>query len=914
MDASARRILPFLFAFLMISSSRNLAAAEGAWTSNGPYGANVHALAASRAHPSTIYISTDKGVYRSVDGGARWDATALVGDFYLLVATSDPSIAYAVGSPFATVAPDVEFPFHRTVDGGATWVQRAFPPGRFGSLTADPHDPLTLYAVLSTGRYRSANGGDTWDSLAKPVEVSELPAVVGGMSGIAVDPGDSNVLYAAVLAAPAGVYRSTDRGATWNLTGLHTSTFGLLIAADGSRMYASTIEGLQVSTDRGGSWRKTAMRQPEVSYLAVDVADPRVLYVVYRGSFFRSSDGGETITIIPNVNFGGSALTIASLGPSAAMVGSERGITLTENAGVTWREASVGLRELTLGSLAVDPTNPEVVFASNWTGIFESRDGGGTWSRILGSPRTNALAIDPVDHSTLYAGGEGVQRSTDGGRTWQVKSPVENGVMLAYIADLLIDPNNRRRILASSMGVYRTQNGAESWDRVMRPDDDYWTYSYYYYPGPPTVTKMTMAPSDGATLYAGGWESGGFLYRSTDGGDTWSDLKNGFQILSLAVDACDPRILHAGSPHGIYRTIDGGDTFKPGFIPSLSDNPYFPRDAFIHALARDPKHPSSVFAGTSQGLFWSIDRGATWSRFEPPLEEAVVSIGLDPSGRFLYAATPSGVFTLERTFEACRDGPDRLCLIGAKYEVSVTARHPVTDAPITGHAIAEGDRFGYFSFPDVTGDTDFPEVFVKMVNASGEPPPYGGHDWVFHSSLTSLDYTLTVREPLTGRVRTYTAADSAPSATLTCGSADTSAFDRACEVEQSSTATSGTRLAAASGGELPLLGGRFRATIRATDPRTGRVSEGAAIPRKDGVGYFSLPGFTGDPSFPEVFVKMVDGRAQPGGSFWVFHTGLTDLEYTLTVTDTQTGSVKTYRRVAADGARLCGAADTRAFH
>jgi hypothetical protein len=148
---------------------------------------------------------------------------------------------------------------------------------------------------------------------------------------------------------------------------------------------------------------------------------------------------------------------------------------------------------------------------------------------------------------------------------------------------------------------------------------------------------------------------------------------------------------------------------------------------------------------------------------------------------------------------------------------------------------------------------------------------------------------------------------------LSCGEADTSAFVKSCFAEESSETSPGTRLAAPSGTDLSLLGGRFRATIRATDPRTGRIAEGAAIPRADGFGYFSLPGFTGDPSFPEVFVKMVDGRAQPGNSFWVFHTGLTDVAYTLTVTDQVTGAVRTYVRSAADGTRLCGSADTTAF-
>jgi len=198
-----------------------------------------------------------------------------------------------------------------------------------------------------------------------------------------------------------------------------------------------------------------------------------------------------------------------------------------------------------------------------------------------------------------------------------------------------------------------------------------------------------------------------------------------------------------------------------------------------------------------------------------------------------------------------------------------------------------------------------------MKDATGLPAPYGGNLWVFHTALTDLSYTLTVRDTHTGRVRIYD-SEKLLSA-IACGEADTRAFDGACAAQTLSAPLSEAGLAAISAPELTVLGGRFRATVRATDPRTGRTVEGEAVPRADGFGYFSLPGFTGDPSFPEVFVKMTDATALPGGYFWVFHTGLTDVEYTLTVTDQVTRASKTYRRGAPDGAELCGQADTSAF-
>ena len=107
---------------------------------------------------------------------------------------------------------------------------------------------------------------------------------------------------------------------------------------------------------------------------------------------------------------------------------------------------------------------------------------------------------------------------------------------------------------------------------------------------------------------------------------------------------------------------------------------------------------------------------------------------------------------------------------------------------------------------------------------------------------------------------------------------------------------------------LQLLGGRFSITLQAHDPRSGRNATGTVMVSADRFAFFSLPEITGDPQFPEVVVKMVDFRAV-NGKFWFFYTGLTSLDYLLTVTDSVTGAVRTYQSVTP----FCGAADTNAF-
>lgn len=108
---------------------------------------------------------------------------------------------------------------------------------------------------------------------------------------------------------------------------------------------------------------------------------------------------------------------------------------------------------------------------------------------------------------------------------------------------------------------------------------------------------------------------------------------------------------------------------------------------------------------------------------------------------------------------------------------------------------------------------------------------------------------------------------------------------------------------------LCLNSGRFHVTLLARDQRTGNTGTGLAIPSNDLFGYFAIPALTYNPSNPEVFVKVLDGRSL-NGRFWVFYNGLTDLQFTLMIVDTFTGVTRTYNK---DPGSACGGFDTSAF-
>ena len=144
---------------------------------------------------------------------------------------------------------------------------------------------------------------------------------------------------------------------------------------------------------------------------------------------------------------------------------------------------------------------------------------------------------------------------------------------------------------------------------------------------------------------------------------------------ALAVDSCDPRGLLAGGYElaqrgSVQRSFDGGSTWSPSLLEEGSTVP----EHGLDARAGSPPF-LLVFRRNFVGALLDERPGSELETIRARSRRIdVQSLALDPSGRFLYAGTERGVFRLERSFEPCRDGPDRLCLLDAKYQVSVTAR------------------------------------------------------------------------------------------------------------------------------------------------------------------------------------------------------------------------------------------------
>jgi hypothetical protein len=276
----------------------------------------------------------------------------------------------------------------------------------------------------------------------------------------------------------------------------------------------------------------------------------------------------------------------------------------------------------------------------------------------------------------------------------------------------------------------------------------------------------------------------------------------------------------------------------------------------------------------------------------------------------------AGGLTLVAQLSSVVCGSDSLCLLSERFDVTLTAKDPRTNATGPGVPSQQNDVFGIFTIPALTGNTQNPEVIFKMLDGR----PINGRFWVFYGGLTDFEYTIAIRDRINGATRTYTKpggnfdgnADTSAFAKLGGGSSFGSwgIFDEPLDVtEEPSPGGAGEAACLSSNDALCLLAGRFRIRLAASDPRTGKTGNGVALPQNDLYGYFSIPDLTGNAGNVEVAVKMLDGRGV-NGKFWIFYGGLTDFQYTITVTDIDKGTTKTYTK---PGGTFSGNADTGAF-
>jgi len=303
------------------------------------------------------------------------------------------------------------------------------------------------------------------------------------------------------------------------------------------------------------------------------------------------------------------------------------------------RWTSSGPLGVAVSSLAIDPMNPDRIYAGTGRAVFKSRDGGLSWSASLRAPSSferlpSGLAIDPLFSSTLYAAtNDGVFKSVDAGGSWAAVGPPASTARAYSVA---VNPVTPSTILAGTAGsLFKSTDGGASWSGRLLASS---IYSLVF--SPQTPSTILGADYEYSFYYA----TSSRLYKSTDGGATWSQRSTDLRISpgALAIDPTNPSTLYAGTEGnpsgggGVYKSVDSGST-----LSQVSSNLGL---VSVYALVIDPRNPSTLYAATgSRGVFRSTDGGVRWVEFNIGLtNRSVAALAIDRTGTRLHAGTFSG--------------------------------------------------------------------------------------------------------------------------------------------------------------------------------------------------------------------------------------------------------------------------------
>ncbi len=505
----------------------------------------IHSVAVSERDGRLLLVASGVGLRRSDDGGATWTAPKGPGTAIgVAIAPGDDRVAYAACGKEGV---------WRSADRGATWIQCAGVAAGYEARDLAVHsaraDALAVIARKGwSGLFcASDDGGRTWreartlrrDLAADPTlpEEGETPDI-SAPSSLARNPLHPDELFIAGNWRPAF---SGDGGKTWEERdrGADISVVTDIRFAGGQTYVTSMDEGLMASGDGGGSWRQLLPRR----YTAgLSGHQWRVAVVERPGGGSRvvatSSPWDRPINQIVFSDDGGKSFSVTGAGlPSRRP---------TRNA--VWGEGYAR-------ALAADPSRPGRLYLGidgdpedgfEGGGAFISDDAGGTWRRLAGQPASRrmfyGLAVDPTRSNRLFWGatGEqgGVHRSRDAGATWERTTLPES-----WVFNLAVSV--RGVVYAGGANLWRSRDHGDTWTKLTTFDGL-------------AIVGLEIDPRREETIWLSrvswGEDTAGGVYRTTDGGATWSDITLDLPYRKPLVLRFDPATsdLWAGGV-GLYR-------------------------------------------------------------------------------------------------------------------------------------------------------------------------------------------------------------------------------------------------------------------------------------------------------------------------------------------------------------------------
>lgn len=587
-------------------------------------------VAVAPSNPDVVYVGSGEGIqrpdlsigdgiYKSADAGKTWVHLGLrdgqqIGGLAIDPTNENRVFAAVLGHPYG---PNTERGVYRSLDGGKNWERVLYKDENTGAVQVviDPKDPNIVYADLWAGRqgpwengawsgpqsglFKSTDGGATWRQLT-----TGLPSVQQGLGriGFCIAPSDTRRLYATVDAGEyGGIYRSDDAGESWTKLNSDRRFWGRgddfaevkVDPKNADIVYTADVV-VWKSTDAGRSWNafRGAPGGDDYHRIWINPAYTNIMLIACDQGAIVTVNGGQTFSSWynqPTAQF--YHVSTDNAFPYNVYGGQQEsgsvGIASRGNDGaVTFREwHPVGVEEY--GYVAADPLDPNIIYGGKIT-RYDKRTGqvqniapeavrSGKYRFV----RTAPVLFSPIDPHTLYFAGNVLFKTRDGGHSWQTISP-----------DLSRDTWD----IPPSVGIYSKADMKKM-------------------PRRGVIYTVAPSPLDSNTIWAG--TDDGLIQVTRDGGRHWNNvtppsisswskislIEAGHFDANTAYAAVNCIRLDDNRPH-IYCTHDGGRNWE-AITDGLPEDP-------INVVREDNMKKGLLFAGSERAVYASFDEGKHW--------------------------------------------------------------------------------------------------------------------------------------------------------------------------------------------------------------------------------------------------------------------------------------------------------------
>ena len=462
------------------------------------------------------------------------------------------------------------------------------------------------------------------------------------------------------------MFTSNDAGRSWSrLARLGGDDYVLdhiaIDPQDSNQIYVSAwsvssqkIGEIFRTRDGGLNWDTLpAMHGKSIRALAMYKGNSQVLVAGALDGVFRSGDGGDTWERLSPANSADikniESIAVDPRDPNTVYAGTWHLAWKTSDGGLNWQHINKGMiDDSDVFSVIVDHDNSSVVFASACSGIYKSESAGNLFSKIQGIPfsarRTRVLKQDPTNENIVYAGTtEGLWKTTDLGKVWKRVSNAE-----VVVNDVLIDPRDSNRVLLATdrSGVLASTDGAANWTTSNHG------YAHRY------VSSILADNQDVSTLYVGvvnDREYGGVFY-SHDAGQHWLQKAAGLGGKDVfALKQAPNGMLVAGTNHGVYSLERNASAWRSMNVVAIEHTSKVAHKGTKKTVTKTAIEKKELearvndlelgtgrwLAATTSGVYSSTDQGKTWRGGQVLGQTDFVSVRAD--GPTVVAATRSNV-------------------------------------------------------------------------------------------------------------------------------------------------------------------------------------------------------------------------------------------------------------------------------